>query len=191
MISAHVGDLPDPGARGVGRYSRRALPPYRYVPGVRPHPNRDPAGHSYAPTLRPNRHAPWSPEDWRRLDDWLYGIDLFNAFYFWEAHEAWEGLWAAAERESAPWLLLQGLIQIAAALLKTHMGVIAGARMLSAEGLQKLGRAAEVYPILLGLDLRDVAARFAQYFAPLQHDRLPVVGADVPVLRLLDDGGAL
>lgn len=187
----HISDLPDPGERGVGRYSRRALPPYRYVPGVRPHPNRDPAGHSYAPTLRLNRHAPWSPGDWRKLDDWLHGIDLFNAFYFWEAHEAWEGLWAAAARESAAWLLLQGLIQIAAALLKTHMGVIAGARTLSQEGLDKLRRAAEVDPILLGLDLCDVADRFAYYFAPLQHDRLPLVGADVPVLRLLDDGGAL
>ena len=81
------------------------------------------------------------------LDDWLYGVDLFNRFYFWEAHEAWEGLWAVAERHGAPSLLLQGLIQIAAALLKTHMGALAGACSLSAEGLAKLRRAAASQPI--------------------------------------------
>jgi hypothetical protein len=190
MADQRVGDLPDPGERGVRRYTQRPLPAYRYVPGVRPHPNRDPAGHSYQPTPTLNRHAPWSPEQWRTLEDWLYGVDLFNAFYFWEAHEAWEGLWAVIERDSAPAWLLQGLIQIAAALLKTHQGVLAGARVLSTEGLDKLGRAAKVHPTLLGLDVLDVSDRFARYFTPLRHDQLPAVGPGVPVLRLLDDRGA-
>src|ERR1035437_2234874 len=67
-----------------------------YVPGVHAHPRRDPTGHSYRPAPQLDRHPPWAPEEWRTLDDWLYGVDLFNRFYFWEAHEAWEGLWAAA-----------------------------------------------------------------------------------------------
>ena len=135
-MTTPVDDLPDPGDRGVPRYSTRSLPRYRYVPGVRPHPTRDPAGHSYESA--PNRHAPWSAEAWRSLQDWLYGVDLFNRFYFWEAHEAWEGLWASVPRGSPPSLLLQGLIQIAAALLKTHMRVPAGARVLCTEGLDKI-----------------------------------------------------
>ncbi len=169
------------------RYSQRALPGYRYVPGLHPHPTRDPRGHSYTPVPALNRHAPWKPEDWRTLDDWLYGIDLFNRFYFWEAHEVWEGLWAAVERESAPSLLLQGLIQIAAALLKAHMGVVLGARTLSAEGLQKLQHAAAMHPVMLGLDLVAVADGYTEYFAPLERNHLPVIGAEVPVLRLRED----
>jgi len=161
---ARLSDISDPGPRGR-RYTTRELPPYRYVPGRHPHPTRDPRGHSYEPKPTLNRHAPWRPEDWRELDDWLYGIDLFNAFYFWEAHEAWEGLWAAAERESAPALLLQGLIQIAAALLKAHMGADAGAFLLSHEGIDKLQRAAAEQPRLMGLDVSRLAEAFADYFA--------------------------
>jgi hypothetical protein len=131
-----------------------------------------------------NRHAPWTPDEWRTLDDWLYGVDLFNHFYFWEAHEAWEGLWAAAERQSAPSLLLQGLIQIAAALLKTHMRVLLGAHTLSAGGLDKLGRAAALQPRLLGLDTRATWERFAAYFAPLGRNGLPIIDARVPALQL-------
>lgn len=187
MGDCSLGDLPEPGDRPVRRYSLRPLPVYRYVPGVRPHPHRDPAGHSYQPTPSLNRHAPWNPECWQSLDDWLYGVDLFNGFYFWEAHEAWEGLWASAARQSAQSLMLQGLIQIAAALLKTHMGVGAGALILSSEGLEKLRRAAAMQVTLLGLDLREVSDAFTCYFAPLQHHALPVIGPEVPVLRLADE----
>lgn len=186
MADRPLTDLPDPGRRALRRYSRRPLPAYRYVPGVRPHPQRDPSGHSYDPTPRLNRHAPWSPEQWRTLDDWLYGVDLFNGFYFWEAHEAWEGLWASAARESAPRLMLQGLIQIAAALLKTHSGVAAGARILSGEGLEKLRRATTTHSTLLGLDLHEVTESFARYFAPVQRNELTVIGPDVPILRLAE-----
>jgi hypothetical protein len=179
-------DIPDPGDRGVRRYSQRPLPAYRYVPGLHPHPIRDPRGHSYEPVLTLTRHAPWTIDEWRTLDDWLYGVDLFNRFYFWEAHEAWEGLWAAAERDSAPWLLLQGMIQSAAALLKVHMGVALGARTLSGEGLDKLHRAAGMQRGLLGLDLDATAHGFAQYFSPLGRNDLPWIGPNVPVLELTD-----
>src|SRR5215475_12823880 len=175
-----LGDLPDPGDRHLPRYSQRPLPAYRYVPGVHPHPVRDPAGHSYEAVPALKRHAPWSPEEWRQLDDWLYGVDLFNRFYFWEAHESWEGLWAAAAAGTPPALLLQGLIQIAAALLKTHMQVLAGARVLSTEGLDKVRQAARVQRTLLGLELDVVVERLTQYFAPLEGSQLPAVGPQVP-----------
>jgi hypothetical protein len=181
-----LAEIPDPGPRGR-RYTARPLPPYRYVPGRHPHPTRDPRGHSYEPKPTLNRHAPWRVADWRELEDWLYGIDLFNAFYFWEAHEAWEGLWAAVERESPPALLLQGLIQIAAALLKEHMGVDAGAFLLSHEGIDKLERAAAEHPRLMGLDIARVARVFAEYFAD-RRDEGRADPSGVPVLRL--DGDA-
>lgn len=186
--AAGVTDIPDPGDRGI-RYSRRPFPPYRYVPGRHPHPHRDPAGHSYQPQLTLNRHAPWRPQNWRALDDWLYGVDLFNHFFFWEAHEAWEGLWAAAPHRTPPSLTLQGLIQIAAALLKTHMHSSAGGHRLSTAGLARLRHAAALAPRLLGLDLGTVADEFERYFAPLQHEELPRIDAAVPVLRLEAEAG--
>ena len=113
-------------ARSVVRYCpNRPLPPYRFVPGLHPHPTRHPAGHSYAPAAPLHGRAAWDPSAWRTLDDWLSGVDRFNTFYFWEAHEAWEGLWAAVPRDSRPARTLQGLIQIAAALLKIHLGIAA------------------------------------------------------------------
>ncbi len=185
MEERRLHDIPDPGERGVGRYTSRPFPASRYVPGLQPHPTRDPTGHSFEPVPRLNRHAPWNPEQWLALDEWLYGVDLFNHFYFLEAHEACEGLLAAVERETPPWLLLQGLIQIAAALLKTHMGVLAGAQVLSAEGLDKLRRAAAVHSTLLGLDLNETVERLARYFAPVARNELPTIGPETPVLRLL------
>jgi len=176
-------EIPAPGERGI-RYSRRLLPTYRYVPGLHPHPTRDPRGHSYQPIPTLHRHAAWRVDEWRTLDDWFYGIDLFNRFYFWEAHEAWEGLWAAAEPGNVSSLLLQGLIQIAAALLKTHMGVHAGAATLSAAGIDKLRRVAAICPRLLGIDVRATAAAFAAYFAPLRSGELPTIGPWVPALHV-------
>ena len=48
----------------------------------------------------------------------LYGVDLYNHGYLWEAHEAWEGLWHQAKRDALQAEFLQGLIQCAAAALK-------------------------------------------------------------------------
>ncbi len=183
-MTARSRGLPDPPDRGAQRYTQRPFPPYRYVPGVHPHPTRDPGGHSYQPTPTVNRHAAWDTDQWRALDAWLYGVDLFNWFYFWEAHEAWEGLWAAAARDSPQGLMLQGLIQIAAALLKTHIGAVRGARVLSAQGLDRLRRAATAHASLLGLDLNAACRDFERFFAPLDRKEPPVLGPDVPVLRL-------
>jgi len=159
-------DLPEPGDRGVPRYSALPFPAYRYVPGVRPHPRRDPAGHSYRPARQPPLPERWQAADWSSLDDWLYGVDLFNHFYFWEAHEAWENLWSTTERESPAGRLLQGLIQIAAAFLKTHTGVHEGATKLASVGLGKLERVAQVWPHIMGLELPAFARQLQQYFYP-------------------------
>ena len=191
MLSVHpaprsaVSDLPAPN-RSVPRYCpRRAFPAYRYVPGLQPHPRRDPAGHSYKATPRPRRQPPWDPAAWRVLDDWLYGVDLFNAFFFWEAHEEWEGLWAAQPRSSPAAQTLQGLIQLAAALLKVHLGSLDGAISLSRDGLAKLAAVGRIAPEMLGLDLDATVADFHHYFRPLDQRTLPPLDAAVPRLVLL------
>jgi len=171
--------------RAVPRYCPdRPLPAYRYVPGLHPHPRRDRDGHSYQPDPRREPHPAWEVSGWRAVADWLFGVDLFNAFFFWEAHESWEGPWAVQPRRSAAGGLLQGLIQIAAALLKIHLGSLAGATTLSREGLKKMAAAAAVCPTLLGLDLRATYTHFIHYFRPLTQRTLPPLDASVPLLLL-------
>lgn len=171
--------------RTVLRYfSERPFPAYRFVPGLNPHPVRDPRGHSYSARRRAVRRGEWDPGTWKSAPEWLYGVDLFNAFYFWEAHESWEEAWAVLPRQCPPALLLQGLIQIAAALLKIHTGSIDGARKLSSQGLDKLSKAAGDAPRLLGLDLQQVGANFERYFRPLSRRALPPLDASVPILWL-------
>ncbi|TCU33089.1 DUF309 family protein family protein [Rhizobium azibense] len=96
---------------------QRSFPNYAYLPGRQPHPVRDPAGHSYhvEPLLVPTKASLDS-------EDFAWGQDLFNHGYYWEAHEAWEGLWQVAERGSAVRMLLKGLILISAAGVKIREG---------------------------------------------------------------------
>jgi predicted metal-dependent hydrolase len=48
----------------------------------------------------------------------LWGLDLFNHGYYWEAHEAWEGLWQVADRDGPLRMLFKGLILLSAAGVK-------------------------------------------------------------------------
>ena len=183
--------------------SDRPLPPYTHIPGVTPHPLRDPAGHSYrgdaAPeadtsgirpmavsgplspasdinptgehvagervgvrgphlSLKPPHPGPLphsgvlsessaegggegaetteyrlladapdttppaqAPLTWAVLPahpEFQWAVQLFNAGYYWESHEAWESLWHAAGRSGALADFLKGLIKLAAAGVK-------------------------------------------------------------------------
>jgi hypothetical protein len=172
--------------RAAPRYCpERPFPAYRYVPGLHPHPLRHPHGHSFsADPPRAAAPAPWDASAWRTLVDWLFGVDLFNAFFFWEAHESWERLWAVPPRRGTPARLLQGLIQIAAALLKVHLGSLTAATTLSRAGLDKIAACAGHARTLLGLDLRATLAQFTHYFRPLTRRALPPLDASVPLLLL-------
>jgi predicted metal-dependent hydrolase len=139
------------------RYSRAALPPYRYIPGQAPHPVRDPRGHA--------RGAPETSEQidsarWRDCEPHLYAVDLFNAGYYWEAHEAWESLWRGAGRRSPTGVFLQGLIQVAAALLKHAMAEPVPARSLAVRGGEKLRGAGRVQ---LGVDGGELAREVDEF----------------------------
>lgn len=94
-------------------------------------------------------------------DDYLFGIDLYNAGFVWEAHESWERIWRVAERGPAS-ELLQGLIQCAAAAVKVAQNNAAGLRAVSERALGHL-RAAD--SPLMGLDVAAFASRFASWAA--------------------------
>jgi hypothetical protein len=103
---------------------QRPFPPYTFVPGQAPHPLSDPAGHSFG--NRPALPAVLDPEHWQACEAYLYGLDLFNAGYYWECHEALEGLWHAAGRKGVLADCLKGLIKLAAAGVKHLEGKPAG-----------------------------------------------------------------
>jgi predicted metal-dependent hydrolase len=102
---------------------------------------------------------------------WLYGIDLFNTRYFWEAHEAWEKVWQAAPDGSRGREVVKGLIQIAAGLLKLHLGNEAAARRLAARGAKRIEAAAVHHGVFRGLSLGAVVhaarAQIVDAAAPL------------------------
>ncbi len=100
---------------------KRSFPPYAYLPGRQPHPVRDPAGHSYQ--VEPLVSAEASLDS----DVFLWGLDLFNHGYYWEAHEAWEGLWQIAYRGDPLRILFKGLILLSAAGVKIRAGKHAAA----------------------------------------------------------------
>lgn len=110
------------------RLTSTPFPPYAYRPGRHPHPIRSPLGHMFGKDRPPSR---FDPERWQESAEYLFGIDLFNARYFWEAHEAWEGLWHALGRRGPFAGILEGLIQIAAAHIKSEEGRMTGVMILS------------------------------------------------------------
>lgn len=134
----------------VPRYSKRAFPPYRFVPGRAPHPRRDPKGHAYGtPEPKPE---PVPPEKWRECETYLYGIDLFNAGYWWECHEELEALWHAVGHETPQGQFLQGIIQVAAAHLQLFMGSEKTAQGLAEKGLARLK---DLPPTYMGVAVRE------------------------------------
>lgn len=156
------------------RYTKEVFPAYRYLPfhpGM-PHPLHDPDGHSYA---REEEYLPsFKVEGWRTCHPYLYGIDLFNFGYWWEAHEALEVVWLAAGRETRTGQFVQGLILLAAAQLKRFMGEERGAKLLTEKGVEKLSVAEGVY---LGVEVGCLIAEAERY---LQENR-----GDFPGIKLV------
>jgi predicted metal-dependent hydrolase len=139
------------------------FPAYAFVPGRSPHPTSDPHGHSYGRS--PAIPDSFDPQQWNLCQPYLYGIDLFNHGYYWEAHELWEGLWHASGRRGPTADLFKALIALAAAGVKVRTGTPAGV-------VSHARRASELLNQLidqgtnrsLGLDLADLR-RFANALA--------------------------
>jgi len=159
----------------------RTLPAYRFVPGLHPHPTRSPEGHSYGQPV-PDAHPPWMPEQWPALQAYLRGVDLFNRWYFWEAHEVWEPLWRAQPADSEPARFIQGLISVAAALLKLHLREATAARTLWQGAADRLN--AFRVTVWMGLDVDRLLNDLERYFSPLATGVPPYLGPETPSLRL-------
>ena len=157
------------------RYSSRALPTYRFLPGLTPHPRRDPLGHSFAePEPRPR---PFEPHQWSNSEDYLYAVDLYNFGYWWESHEVLEGLWHACGRRTTAGNYFQALIQLAAAHLKRALGNEAAVRKLAHSGLLRLQNSPASY---MGLDTvtfaHDITSWMGDHSRPAVRIRLESFG---------------
>ena len=83
-----------------------------------------------------------------------FGIRLYNAGYFWHAHEAWEQVWMDAPRELRAFY--QGLIQVTAAFVHLTKGEYPGTVRLLEAGIDKLA----AYPgSFMGIELGKLVER--------------------------------
>jgi hypothetical protein len=156
-------------------------PTHTYVPGG-PNPRPVPRAGPVSPLPNEPRAALSSPA-------YLRGARLFNAGFYWEAHEAWEALWHAHGRRGPIADALKGLIKLAAAGVKvrehrpagvlTHLSRAAGC-LDSAHS----GGASEVF----GLDLAALADRSRRHLLAPPETDLPTTDPASPVLDLTIPG---
>ncbi len=135
MIATSMNDAPSADDAKVNRYTDLPLPPYRFVPGTgQPHPMRNGGYMSKMPWVF---EAVRPPKRWYEQQSYLYGVDLFNHAYWWEAHEAWEEVWHLT-RDPIQHEFFHGLIQLAAGLLKWQIGRTRGVRILSVKTITRM-----------------------------------------------------
>ena len=164
------------------------FPVYAFVPGRHPHPVTNPCGHSYGHS----QIVPQPLKDARPRDsiEFLTAVDLFNAGYYWEAHEAWEGLWIAAGRRGVMADFLKSLIKLAAAGVKAREGQITGVERHARRSVELLRSVNTEQPaagsIYCGLNLDELILA-AQSLAeqPIVDDTPSTIGRVVIPFRLM------
>ena len=170
-----------------------SLPPYSYVPGHDlPHPVNDPRGHLHASRESAPEHEP--PITAATLADnarWLYALDLFNAGFYWEAHEAWEGFWHALGRTTPEAKFIQGLIHLAAACVKVREGKPTGVIRHAQRARELLGDLKSASPgdalSLAPESLAAVVAELQKYTPACWHtSKTPAVRVLAEALRLAE-----
>lgn len=133
------------------RYApQRPFPPYAFVPGQHPHPVTHPEGHSFG-----QREEPLPSPNPAELDqnfEFRFAVDLFNHGYYWEAHEAWEGLWQASGRQGSLADFFKALIHLAAVGVKAREGNINGV-------IKHAQRAQELFEGIRNFPLAGIAER--------------------------------
>lgn len=87
-----------------------SLPEYAFVPG----------GAWPRPSERSSPARPLNDPTGEGRKALVLGGRLFNAGYYWEAHEVWESLWHAERRQGPVADLLKAIIKLAAAGVKVR-----------------------------------------------------------------------
>jgi hypothetical protein len=121
-------------------------------------------------------------------DDYLAGIDLYNAGEFHAAHDAWEARWVddAGPREK---LFLQAMIQSAVAFHHLEIGRRGAARQMYLMAKEKFARLKT--PRFMSLDLVDYQAQLDRALAWLTSvpdpRELAMPEIELPSIKLLPE----
>jgi len=140
------------------RYTDLPLPEKRYLPGEGLHPHRDPNGFRLPKFSKTDKK--FSEFTWQDSKQYLYAIDLFNNRYWWECHEVLEDLWVELNRSGSGGIFLQGIIQVAAGLLKESRCRHQPAVRLIEKGVSKLETQAGVF---LGINIEKFVNSIQDY----------------------------
>ena len=99
------------------------------------------------------------PEQWRRMGDYLYAIDLYNYAYWWECHEMLEGLWRAGQTTKQG-NFFRALIQLAAANLKRSLGYGQAADNLT---FRAISRFEQVPAFYMGIEVASLLSHLREH----------------------------
>lgn len=139
---------------GETRWTDFPFPAYTYIPGKTPHPTRESDGHSFG---RPEPHVEqFDSSNWIKCPAFLFGIDLFNAGFYWESHEQWEAIWHAVGRTGRLADFLKGLIKLSAAGVKTLEGRPIGVRRHLQRAVELFLAVGEQHDSLCGFAIADI-----------------------------------
>ncbi len=155
------------------RYTNFKLPEIAYVPGKTLRPTKEPLS---SEKIVPENLTKLPPAD---NPFFLYGVDLFNHHYFWEAHEAWETIWHLEDNRGLR-NLLQGAIQVSGGFLKVVQENEKGARILWKKAHGRLSREllretkVDIEPILTMLENDDIIQDLSidKHFSPITLPRI-------------------
>lgn len=143
------------------RYTATAFPAYAFVPGQNAHPSADPAGHNAGQV--PCASLALTENNWMEVNDYLFGCDLYNHGFWWEAHEAWEKVWLAGPSGDKTDFYLRALIQAANGLLKLRMQRAKAADRLSNAVGELLAEAEITQAKYMGLNIAPWLAEYETY----------------------------
>jgi predicted metal-dependent hydrolase len=121
-------------------------------------------------------------DSWNDSQAYTRGVELFNAGYYWEAHEVWEPLWHAHGRCGPTADLIKGLIKLAAAGVKVREGQPHGVQTHARRASELFDQVRREFgPRCLGLDLDEWTIRARQIAETPVFKQVPTDAARVRV----------
>ena len=176
-------NAPSPFDPDFPRYSPgEPLPEYRHVPGV----NREVQGrfgHSEDPII-----DLLPPHAWRDSADYLFGVDLFNQAYWYEAHAIWNPIWHTATGNYR--LFIKGLALVADALLLHHQRDLRGLHDQMSAGTGKLTAVLNAEgDVYMGLNIHLLLRSLDSFISPFFEENVTedtyLNPQSFPLLRLV------
>lgn len=139
------------------RYTEKEFPPYHFIPGKNPHPEKE-GGYLRGTTIDPDG---FNQDNYQSNETYLFGIDLFNHEYYWEAHVYWEVLWNHVGRKNSHGYFLQALIKLGAAGVKHKLNQEEAASGHLQRALEHLGSVTEEE--LFGINKSELIEQIKKY----------------------------